>query len=42
MTLPLQKIIPELQAAMAEHVQNVRVKAAEEIPQAFKPILDAA
>jgi hypothetical protein len=34
----LQEIIPELRAAMAEHIHVVRERAAEAIPETFKPI----
>jgi hypothetical protein len=35
-------VLPELQAAIAEHLHNVRMKAAEEIPQVFRPTREAA
>jgi hypothetical protein len=38
----LREVLPELQATLAEHVHNARVKAVEEIPQAFRATNDAA
>jgi hypothetical protein len=38
----LREVLPKLQAAIAEHLYNVRVRAAKEIPIAFKPIPEAA
>jgi hypothetical protein len=34
----LREVLPELRAAIKEHCHNERLKAAEEIPQVFRPI----
>ena len=38
----LREVLSELRAALAEHCHNARLKAAEKIPQVFRPIREAA
>jgi hypothetical protein len=38
----LDEVLPRLQAALAEHIHNAHIRAAEEIPQIFKPLKNAA
>jgi len=38
----LNVVLPQLQAALAEHIQHTREMAVQEIPRAFRPESNAA
>jgi hypothetical protein len=38
----VEKVLPELQAALEEHMQNARTMAPTEIPRVFKRVKKAA